>query len=84
MGIYGLQIDIVRLDDWEGLYVDGELFYEGHEIGYNRLLQCVEDNNEYDFTMSHNIHWLTKEQEAKINEVGNLPKLLSDLGFDGE
>lgn len=82
MGKFHLGIDIVRLDDWEGLYVDGQLFYEGHEIGYDRLLTCIENNNDYEFTMYHAVHWLSKEQEAKIQDLGNLPKTLLELGIE--
>ena len=32
------QIVIVKGEDWEGLYLDGELDYEGHEVQITNLI----------------------------------------------
>lgn len=35
------EITIVSIDDWQGLYVDGQLMSEGHRITFYDLLQAV-------------------------------------------
>lgn len=64
---------IVVGDDWEGVYIDGELLTEGHSIDTTRLLR------ELGFCVVHiepNSEWLEGE--------GYLPKYLSDVVLEGE
>jgi len=68
-----------RFDDWEGLYIDGELFEEGHSIHWSRLLQkLIEkgvDLSKYKLTSFP--RYLTEEDGDELG--GSLPKKLIDL-----
>ena len=67
--------DIVHVqgDDWEGCYVDGKLFSEGHHINWLYVLrQLGHDTSQ----IEANYEWL--------NEIGNLPENLSDVQTYGE
>lgn len=51
-----LKITIIDIDDWVGVYKDGELKFEGHSIGNQDLLRIADVqyevrylvNNDYD------------------------------------
>ena len=60
-----------RGDDWEGLYVDGELATEGHQLIIEDLADVlgIEIEDKY-----ANIDWL--------EERGSLPNKLEDVKFE--
>lgn len=64
-------VTIVNADDWMGLYIDGELVYEGHSIEEETLLKYVGVNCD-SFWVDDN--WIT--------ERGNLPSRLEDVKKD--
>jgi hypothetical protein len=68
-----------HFDDWEGLYIDGELFEEGHSLYWVRLLEkLIEkgvDLNKYKIKSFP--RYLTEEDGDELG--GNLPKNSIDL-----
>lgn len=53
----GAKVQLLRTDDWIGIYIRGELCYEGHSIAPDRLLELaghpvevkwIEDNAQWD------------------------------------
>jgi hypothetical protein len=61
--------------DWEGLYVDGTLVYENHEIPRNILIEHVQGANSVEYKEADE-EWLFKR--------GTLTKNLSDVKFAEE
>lgn len=61
----------VHVDDWVGLYRDGELLYQGHDIEPERLLELI--GIDY-VSVSDADHLLGK---GDSNRNGNLPQNLS-------
>jgi len=69
----------VHFDDWEGLYIDGEIFEEGHSLYWVNLLEKLIkkgiDLNQYKFKSFP--RYLTEEDGDELG--GSLPKNLIDL-----
>lgn len=63
---------IVSVDDWAGLYKDGELFCEGHSISNYDLLNAGAISEE---------RWLdgTDFERALEEELGGMPQKLEDV-----
>ena len=59
-------------EEWEGLYVDGELVMEDHSLRVHRLLDYLRNHGYL------NIEWKYVEQEW-LNDRGNLPTRLEDV-----
>jgi hypothetical protein len=72
-----MTIDIVTLDDWEGLYINGKLVDEDHSIRLDTVLKKLA--REYKFTFRS--RYVSPEFEEKIHEVGNLPENLDEVEF---
>lgn len=70
-----MNIDIIILDDWEGLYINGQLVDEGHSINLRTVLKKLA--KEYNFTFRS--HCASPELEDKIQQVGSLPKNLDEV-----
>lgn len=66
-------IVFVSGDDWEGMYLDGELVDEGHSLNVFKVLEKL--------GLAHEIRDLDSEW---IEERGSLPDYLKDVMFDGE
>ena len=47
-----MKIQILRTDDWVGVYVRGRLVYEGHSIEPIHLLELAEINHDYQYVES--------------------------------
>lgn len=74
---------IIQSDDWEGLYVDGELVGEDHTLCGSDLLYLVKIATDYrlareDFTVC----WVDASDEDELEMAGGFPCLLSDLKGD--
>lgn len=71
---------IIRADDWEGLFVDGKLVYEYHEIERATLRKLCK---EYDIKFTEiQEAWVTSEYEDHLNDVGGFDENLSDVGYE--
>jgi hypothetical protein len=62
------EVVIVNGDDWKGVYIDGKLRYEGHNIRPEELLKLLGINCR-DFECD--LNWL--------EDLGNLPEDLKDV-----
>lgn len=65
-------IVLVRADDWEGLYINGELVEEGHSVGVSTVMKKIGINMEE--------RWC---DDNWLYERGRLPKQLKDVVFGG-
>jgi hypothetical protein len=66
---------LISGDDWQGLYRNGELVCEDHRIRVEDALnEVISSGGISEFTRSEcDYDWLS--------DVGNLPKLLTDVKF---
>jgi len=64
-------IVLVVVDTWEGLYIDGELKRQGHNIDKVDFLECL--GIAFDYKWCNN-KWL--------EELGELPKNLKDVVWE--
>jgi hypothetical protein len=76
-------VDIIKADDWEGMYVDGTLCTESHHIDSEDILECVKNKVEtledgitaFEYVISYvNQEWM--------EEQGSLPLNISDISED--
>jgi hypothetical protein len=67
-----LNIDLVRADDWEGIYVLGKLWEQDHSINWFELLK------------KHVVHISTIRwaDEEWLATVGSYPATLSEVKFN--
>jgi hypothetical protein len=63
----------VEGDDWVGLYMDGELVYEGHSISPAYLAELLDADFERIWA-----------DDAWLYDVGTLPKNLEDVRVERE
>lgn len=68
-----LRLDYVQTDegDWEGIYIDGELFYEGHSIPTDVMIDIVMLNKLFTDYKSH-----------VVEEGISLPLYFKDISED--
>jgi len=59
---------VTNYDDWEGLYIDGELVLEGHRVRRDEM-----------FTMLGIDYTEVEAAEGWLESRGTLPKNLSDV-----
>lgn len=59
---------VTNCNDWEGLYINGELVDQGHRINIKKWIGKITDLEEMEVTSE----WLGEE-------VGNLPDSLEDI-----
>lgn len=69
------KVVLVMGDDWEGLYVDGQLQAEGHSLSPMRVLRAL--GNSLD-PMLLNAEGVIADDEW-LSDVGTLPMALSDV-----
>jgi hypothetical protein len=61
---------VTNYDDWEGLYLDGEMIEQGHKINWEDVLSYLNFNLE---TKEADYDWLADE--------GALPEKIEDCKF---
>lgn len=67
-------------DDWQGLYIDGKLVSEGHNLCEGDIKFLLELSEEYDFKSSDvECKEVSGSQYDHIQLVGNFPEFLKDL-----
>lgn len=76
-----IKVKIIRADDWEGIYIDGELIDQGHTLGDgNHTLYLLKLSEKYNFKSKDvKIYELNDEDVDEVYESGELPKKLSKL-----
>jgi hypothetical protein len=67
-----MNIDLVRGDDWEGIYLDGFLQLENHSLRLSDVLELLMDQQIDGF------HQHTADEEW-LEERGRLPENLSEV-----
>lgn len=66
--------------DWEGLYIDGKIIDQGHNIGEGNRLFLLKKAEEFNFKSSDiRVKTLNDSDENNIIKLGNLPDKLNDL-----
>ena len=71
---------IISASDWEGLFVDGKLVYENHEIERG-VLRGLCKEYKLEFTEIEEA-WVTEDYEDHLCDVGSFPVNLSDVAYD--
>lgn len=71
------ELVLVQADDWEGLYIDGKIDCQGHEIGRFYLFDVV-----LKYQTVPKVLFPTAKFENQLNEEGYLPKLLSECDLE--
>ena len=66
-----MKVTFVSGDDWQGLYIDGELKREGHSLAARDVLELLGVRCDY----------VTADQQW-LEESGDLPRRLSDVVLD--
>lgn len=74
------RVVILKADDWEGLFVDGELISEDHHLGSGDLVFLLKKAEELKFKSSDIVvKYVTDNDYGYLEQSGNFPQLLSDL-----
>jgi len=71
---------LLKSDDWEGLYVNGELVQEGHTLnqGYSRIQHFIKLSKMYNFKLEDMKEIsLNYEDVLKTEYEGNFPQNIS-------
>lgn len=69
------KITHVSADDWEGVYVDGELVKEGHEVSLKEFTELLKEHNTHDVVF---IFFNDYGCEG-VAETGSLPENFNDI-----
>lgn len=67
------KITFVNADDWYGLYIDGKLEFENHNIEPGTILRAL--------GIKYADKWAS---EKWMNERGSFPKYLKDVVFEND
>ena len=73
---------LLKSDDWEGLYVNGELAEEGHTLnqGYSRIQHFIKLSKMHNFNLEDMKEVdLNQEDIEKTEDYGSFPDNISDF-----
>jgi hypothetical protein len=73
---------LLKVEDWEGLYINGELVQEGHTLneGTSRVKYFIKLAKKYNFKIEDMEElYCTEEDEESVMDWGNFPKNIKDL-----
>lgn len=73
---------LLQVEDWEGLYINGELVEEGHTLnqGNSRVKYFIKLAKKYKFNLEDMEElYCTEEDEELVMDCGNFPKNINDL-----
>lgn len=69
---------LVKADDWQGIFIDGKLDYEGHEITISDMKKICKRHNINITDIDEK--WVTDDYyERYLSEYGNFPNDLSEV-----
>lgn len=74
------QAVLVKSDEWQGFYINGELVYERHHIGVKDLIRIYNEDIFHMGTLK--ICWVTDDYELELEKNGGLPERLSDVELE--
>lgn len=69
---------LVKSDDWQGMFIDGKLDYEGHDISFAELKEVCKRNklNVHDIEEK----WVTEDYyDSYLSIYGSFPNSLSKV-----
>lgn len=75
-------IDIVKAEDWEGLYVDGNLCTEGHHIESEDILECIKEIVTTCEGISDFEYVITYVSSKWMEDVCSFPTLICNIPDD--
>ena len=73
---------LLQVEDWEGLYINGELVEEGHTLneGNSRIKYFLKLAKKYDFNLENMEEiYAAEEDEELVMDWGNFPKDINKL-----
>jgi hypothetical protein len=76
------QAIILEADDWEGLFINGELVQEGHLLneGKSRLVYFVKLSKTYNFDLEKIKEFLIEDYDERyLEDNGGFPKNINEL-----
>ena len=76
---------LIGADDWEGLFVCGQLVEEGHTLnqGYNRVRYFQKLAKQYGFKLEEmQAGYVTESYEKTLEDTGGFPKMLYDVSYE--
>ena len=69
---------LVKADDWQGMFIDGKLNYEGHEISFSDFKKICKRNKLNGSDVEEK--WVTDDYyENYLSERGSFPNDLSEV-----
>lgn len=69
---------LVKADDWQGVFIDGELSYEGHEINFRDLKEICKHNKLNISDIEEK--WVTDDYyDRYLSRYGSFPNNLSEV-----
>lgn len=71
------QVTLVRVDDWEALYVDGEVQLQNHSIDANQVLDILAEH----MLINHESFWVDGDW---VESQGWMPENLEDIPDDAK
>lgn len=75
---------LIGSDDWDGLYVNGELVEEGHSLnqGYNRINYFTKLAKRYNFNLDElESGYVTPEYEEELEDIGSFPIDITEVKY---
>lgn len=73
------EITLIRSDDWAGLYIDGELYTQDHDIYSRDWLELLEQGGNVHATEE----WVDGTALEHLYTVGRLPRTLAEYRKGG-
>jgi hypothetical protein len=71
----GSRLILLSADDWEGLFIDGELIDEGHEIRRTELVKAMKTYSTFDVKFEY----FSIEGQEWLEERGSFPMNFCDI-----
>ena len=75
---FNTPVVIAKADDWEGVYIKGKLYTEGHEITKNDLIESLEKSG----SLKKNSLSEFYVNDKWIKNIGRLPKNINEVEWE--
>lgn len=72
----GHRMYIVTGDDWSGMYIDGSLYAEGHEISKHDFFDAINEFKTFEWATSES---LNKTGNNWLENIGRFPAKITDI-----
>lgn len=79
-----MKVLILESDDWNGLYINGNLIDEGHTLGEgDSILYLLEKSEDYGFDSSDvKVKFIEDVDDEYLNKFGSFPSDITELKGD--